>query len=214
MKDKFNFDLDDQGKLKIFEECKEFNSVKGNPYDEFGECSVAIQLIPFCKNVIEIGAGKGKVSHMINKMLSLRGLETQHIAIEMGNGRFRMLERTKRKYGDKFTPIKKNVMQLVDSDYAVFNEKPDCLFVDCEGCLHEFQTTDIGKNIFKSVRFIVNEMDSSPCPPGCDIDEELNDELRSSWKSMGFVKIAEGYGCKDKCACDVWFRDRQDIDEN
>ena len=200
MKDKFNFDLDEHGKLKIFEECKEFHSVKGNPYDEFGECSVAVQVVPLCKNVIEIGAGKGKVSHMINKMLSLRGLETQHIAIELGPGAFKMLNRTRKKFGDKYTPLKKNVNDLTHVDLEVFNEPPDCLFVDCEGCLHKFQTTDIGKSILKSVRFIVNEMDSHHAG-------KCNDELRSSWKSMGFNKIADAYGCGAECECDVWFRD-------
>ena len=65
---KFNFILDNNYKLKIYDNCK-FSGYGFDDNWEIGECSIANQVIPYCKNVLEIGGGTGKVSHIINQIL-------------------------------------------------------------------------------------------------------------------------------------------------
>ena len=79
------FELDDKGKLKIQEKCK-FSGSGFDDNHELGECSVALQIIPKVNNVLEIGGGAGKVSHMINLILQKRGLGRKHIVMEPGSG--------------------------------------------------------------------------------------------------------------------------------
>ena len=68
-----NFVTDNNNRLIIQNSCR----FSGQGFDEdldLGECSVAVQIIPYVKNVLEIGGGTGKVSHMINTILKQRGL--------------------------------------------------------------------------------------------------------------------------------------------
>ena len=85
------------------------------------------------------------------------------------------------------------------SDLSPLNGPPECLYVDCEGCLEDFHKTELGKYVLSNVRFIVNEMDGFARRP------TLDNELRVVWKSYGFKKIGAGYGCyKNSCDTEVW----------
>ena len=194
-----NFILDEKGKLKLYDNCK-FSGYGFNDNHEFGECSVANQIIPLCENVIEIGGGTGKVSHMINTLLKDK---TQHIVIEPGEGGRgnhgnKKIYINKENFGDKYTIIKKYAENLNYNDLKILKKKPDCLYVDCEGCLYKFQETNIGKYILKNVKYIVNEMD------GFIIDKNTNDKIKEQWIKNNFEKIGIGYGCGVRCDTEIW----------
>lgn len=189
------FKLDEKGKFKIYDKCK-FSGVGFDVNHEIGECSVAIQVIPLCKNVIEIGGGTGKVSHMINSLLEDK---TQHIVVEpgvggTGNHGDTIIYENKKNFGDKYTIVKKFAENLVYDDIKILKDNPDCLYVDCEGCLFNFQKTEIGKHILKHVRYIINEMDGN------------NNEIIQQWKDNNFVKIGTGYGCGTWCNTEIWHK--------
>ena len=77
---KFNFILDNNYKLKIYDNCK-FSGYGFDDNWEIGECSIANQVIPYCKNVLEIGGGTGKVSHIINQILKKKKERIQTFSI-------------------------------------------------------------------------------------------------------------------------------------
>jgi hypothetical protein len=185
------FITDQKNRLNIYEECKFFNNSPND--EEVGECSVAHQIIPLVKNVIEFGGGSGKVSNTINNLLKDN---TQHIVMEPAP-RFSLLMDNRRKLNNKYLALHKNAEDLTYKDLEILKEKPDCLFIDCEGCLLKFLNTDIGKYILNNVRFIVNEMDGN------------NEALRKLWSENNFTKIGTGYGCGSQMKCDteVWFRE-------
>ena len=66
------------------------------------------------------------------------------------------------------------------------------MFVDCEGCLSDFFTTDIGKFLLLNVRYVVNEMDGN------------NSVITESLVKYGFRKLNQGYGCGTACVTEVW----------
>jgi hypothetical protein len=193
---KINFEVDKTNKFELKDECY----FDGNGFDknhEVGECSVSIQIIPLVKNVIEIGGGAGKVSHMINKILSNRNLQTQHVVVEPGEGAIgnhgnEKIYANKEMFNDKYTIIKKFCGDLVIDDIKIFNDPPDCLYVDCEGCLKDCQITPFFKYVLTNVRYIVNEMDGH------------NDIIREQWKLYGFKQIGVGYGCGTGCETEIW----------
>ena len=198
---KFDFQLDKKLKLKLFDECN-FSGHGFNDKHEKGECSVAIQIIPLVNNVLEIGGGAGKVSHIINKILKKRNLQKKHIVIEpgkkgIGNHKDKIYK-NKKKFKDQYTIIKKFAEDLTNED---LNFIPDCLFVDCEGCLHKFFETDIGKYCLKNARYIVNENDSMAI-------KKNQQDLRDIFIKYGFSKIAIGYGCGVNCHTEVWFKEK------
>jgi hypothetical protein len=194
---KHKFKTDKSGKLILFDKCK-FKGKGFSKKHELGECSIAIQVVPLVKNVIEIGGGTGKVSHIINTMLADN---TQHIVVEPGvggnghHGDFNIYN-NKAHFKDKYTIIKKFAENLTHNDFSVLKNKPDCLYVDCEGCLHKFQNTEIGKYVINNARYIVNEMDGN------------NKLIIKQWKKHGFVKIGTGYGCGINCSTDIWYKER------
>ena len=194
---KFNFNLDNKGRLKIYDECK-FSGDGFNDDWEIGECSVALQIIPYCNNVLEIGGGTGKVSHIINKELKKRGLERRHIVLEPNDentmGGNDNIYRNKKKFNDNYTILETYANDLTNKDLEILEGPPDCLYSDCEGCIYEFMDTEIGKYVLNNVWFIVHEMDGH------------NDKLREIWKSNGFKKLGEGWGCGVNCETDVWYR--------
>ena len=194
---KFNFDLDDNGKLKIDNNCK-FSGHGFNDDWEIGECSIAYQVVPYCKNVLEIGGGSGKVSHIINKILDKKGISNRHLVLEPNDentmGGNDNIYKNKQKFNDNYTILEKYAENLDMKDLEILDGPPDCLYSDCEGCLYKFFNTDIGKYVLNNVRFIVNEMDGN------------NDNLRNLWKENGFKKIGVGYGCGTSCDTDIWFR--------
>lgn len=192
---KETFQLDNKGKFKIYEECK-FSGMGFNNDHEIGECSVAYQIIPLCTKVLEIGGGAGKVSHIINKILSNKGYEKQHVVVEPGDGGHKdHIYINKKKYNDKYTIVKKYINDITMDDLKELNGNPDCLYVDCEGCLNKFQNTQIGKYILNNVTYIVNEMDSSIVG---------NEELRKQWTKLNFERIGVGYGCRTSCDTEIW----------
>lgn len=192
-----NFDLDESGKLKIDEKCK-FSGYGFDDNWEIGECSIAYQVIPYCKNVLEIGGGTGKVSHIINKILKQKSNQYKHLVLEPNDentmGGNDNIYKNKQKFNDNYTVLEKYAQNLTMEDLDVLGDPPDCLYADCEGCLYEFMNTEIGKYVLNNVRFIVNEMDG------------YNDDLRKIWKDNGFKKIGVGYGCGINCETDVWYR--------
>uniref|UniRef100_A0A6C0I9W9 Methyltransferase n=1 Tax=viral metagenome TaxID=1070528 RepID=A0A6C0I9W9_9ZZZZ len=195
--------MDSSNKMRLYDECK-FTGVGFNEAHEHGECSMAHQIIPLCKNVLEIGGGAGKVSHAINTLLSKRNLETKHVVVEpgsigLGNHGDVNIYENKKNFNDKYTIIKKLCEDLTMDDLHVLEGPPDCLYTDCEGCLHKFFTTDIGKYVLDNVRFIVNEMDGMILK----IDDATIVEL---WKKNGFVLVGSGYGCGTDCETQVWYR--------
>ena len=209
---KFDFKLDEHGIMKIFDECK-FDGYNFGEDHEVGECSVAVQLIPYCKNVVEIGAGTGKVSHVINKYLSENSRGSQHLAIAGGTDKLResggrvveenhALLKNKKLFNDLYTPIFKPANELSFDDLSLLNEKPDCLYVDCDNCLYDFFHTEVGKYVLSTVRFIANEMDG------------MNGWLRNLWRDNGFEKIGFGYShgrldtSHDEWKCEVWYNER------
>ena len=188
----------------IKDECK-FSGSGFNNDHELGECSLAFQVIPYCESVLEIGGGAGKVSHMINTLLSN---PSKHVVIEpgiggRGNHGDEHLWKNQKHYEDKYTIIKKYANELVKNDLKMLGEDgPDCLYVDCEGCLLSFLThSAIGKAILKStkLKYIVNEMDgfTSSIP-------EHDNKLKELLKNNGFVVHAKGAGCGVKCETLVW----------
>ena len=200
-----HFLLDESGKLKINNKCN-YSGVGFDENHEVGECSVAIQIIPLCNNVLEIGGGAGKVSHMINSILAERNLETQHIVVEpgsigYGNHGDENIYLNKEKFKDKYTVVKKLCGDLTMEDIKIFDKPPDCLFVDCEGCLKDCQETAFFKYVLENVRFIVNEMDGFVQSPTCD------QIIKNKWKSFGFKKIATGYGCGVTCDTEIWYKE-------
>ena len=96
----------------------------------------------------------------------------------------------------KYLALKKYACDITHEDLKIFKEKPDCLYIDCEGCLLDFLNTYIGKYLLNNVRYIVNEMDGN------------NDEICKLLTKNKFTKIGTGYGCGEKLACDtkVWYR--------
>lgn len=176
---------------------------KGHGFDEsfeHGECSVAFQLIPHVKNVLEIGGGAGKVSRMINQRLAD---PTRHVVVEpgsegLGNHGDRSLQKNQMDFKDKYTIVKKFAENLVMDDLVVLQGPPDCLFVDCEGCLEVFFQTEIGKYTLRNARYIVNEMDGFVRGP------EVDQQLRHLWKEYGFVLHGIGLGCGITCETEVW----------
>ena len=199
--EKHNFKYDDNNKLKIYDECK----FSGEGFDlnhELGECSIALQIVPLVKNVLEIGGGAGKVSHMINKILKERNLQKNHIVIEPGvDGNSPHKDKiylNKKKFNDEYT-VKKKLAEDLTSDDLDF--VPDCLYVDCEGCLHKFFETDIGKYCLKNARYLVNENDSF-------VIKKKQQDLRDILTNYGFNKLAIGYGCNTGCETEVWYKDK------
>lgn len=202
----FNWELDNKGKMKIYDECNfevmglsAFGKDSANER-EMGECSIAIQVIPLVNSVLEIGGGSGKVSHMINNILQRSDRGKRHVVVEPGaSGQGHMgeesIEINKKNFGDQYTIIKKFAENMDISDLLSLNGPPDCLYVDCEGCLNAFNNTALGKYVLNNVRFIVNEMDGH------------NDELRKVWGDYGFKRIGVGYGCGTECDTEVWYRD-------
>ena len=194
-----NFNLDDKGKLVLDDRCK-FSGHGFNDDFELGECSIAIQVIPLCKNVLEIGGGAGKVSHMINSLLNDK---TQHIVIEpgsegIGNHGDENIYKNKEKFNDEYTVVKKFAENLTKEDLNILNDPPDCLYVDCEGCLDKFHNTEIGDYVLNNVRFIVNEMD------GFVIGANIDNKIREKWQEYGFKKVGTGYGCGISCETEIW----------
>ena len=187
---------------KIDDRCK----FSGEGFDdnwELGECSIAFKIIPHVNNVLEIGGGSGKVSHIINKILSERNLEKKHIVVEpIGKETMKgnHIKTNKKNFGDKYTLVEKYCENMNMNDLKILEGPPDCLYSDCEGCLLKFFKTEIGKYVLKNVRYIVNEMD------GFVINNTLDNELRKLWRDNGLKKIGEGYGCGVNCVTDIWKR--------
>ena len=188
----------------IKDECKFAGSGFGKNH-ELGECSLAFQVIPYCDSVLEIGGGAGKVSHMINTLLKN---PSKHVVIEPGKGGRgnhgdEHLWKNQKHFNDKYTIIKKYANDLVTDDLKKLGEHgPDCLYVDCEGCLLSFLTdSTIGKSILKSkkLKFIVNEMDgfTSSIP-------HHDNQLKKLLKDNGFDVYAKGAGCGVRCETLVW----------
>ena len=203
--DNFNFIYDNNNKLKIYDECK----FKGEGFDEnweVGECSVAFQIIPKCNNVLELGGGSGKVSHIINKLLNDKNIANKHLVLEPNDentmGGNDNIYKNKQKFNDNYTILEKYAEDLDMKDLEILDGPPDCLYADCEGCLYKFFNTDIGKYVLNNVRFIVNEMD------GFTINENIDDNLRNLWKNNGFTKIGVGYGCGTDCDTEVWYKEK------
>jgi hypothetical protein len=175
---------------------------KGHGFDdhfEEGECSVAIKIAPLC-------GGTGKVSHMIQKHLKY---PTRHVVVEpgssgIGNHGDEFLWKNKEVYQDQYTIIKKFADDLTMEDLLPLQGPPDCLFVDCEGCLDSFFRTPIGKYTLQNVRIIVNEMD------GFVLGKDLDDGLRTLWKNHGFRLVDIGYGCGTECTTEVWAKESYD----
>lgn len=166
---------------------------------------MAFQVIPRCESVLEIGGGAGKVSHMINTLLKN---PSKHVVIEpgaggRGNHGDQHLWKNQKTFNDKYTIVKKYANDLVTDDLKKLGKDgPDCLYVDCEGCLLSFLTdSTIGKSILKSekLKFIVNEMDgfTSSIP---NHDHKLKKLLRNH----GFDVYAKGKGCGVRCETLVW----------
>ena len=196
----FNFINDDAGKMKIYDSCKFSGDGFINSH-EIGECSVAVQVIPLCKNVLEIGGGSGKISHMINSILQKRGLGNKHIVMEPGDGGTGNhgdvhIYNNKKNFNDKYTILKKFANDLTMRDLQILDNKPDCLYVDCEGCLHAFFETEIGKYCLQNARFVVNENDSF-------VIGKKQEDLSNILKKFSFNKISVGYGCGVNCETEI-----------
>lgn len=187
--------------IPLVAECR----YTGHGFDEafeVGECSVAVEIIPQVKNVLEIGGGTGKVSHMINSLLKD---PTRHVVVEpgsqgLGNHGDEYLRMNRQLFGDKYTIVNKFAEHLTMDDLAVLGGPPDCLFVDCEGCLEVFFATGIGKYVLQNARFIVNEMD------GHVRHARLDPNLRKVWTDYGFKLYKKGYGCGEVCITEVWVK--------
>jgi hypothetical protein len=168
---------------------------------ELGECSLAYHVIPKCKNVLELGGGAGKVSHVINTLLEDR---TQHVVVEpgssgTGNHGDEHLWKNKEKFGDKYTIVKKFSNDLTAQDLGVLKTDVDCLYVDCEGCLLSFLSdTKIGNHILTKVRYVVNEMD------GFVQNKTHDNDLVKLLHKKGFRLVLSGYGCDKRCKTNVW----------
>ena len=178
------------------------SSFKGtsDPNHEQAECSITFKIIPKCKNVLEIGGGLGKVSHFIN--INLKN-PYNHVVMEpavnsknnTGDWKIgKYLIENKKNHGDKYTIIPKFATELTKKDLKILGGPPDCLYVDCEGCLLGFLKSDIGKFVLKSLRFVVNEMDGN------------NDEIDKILKKNGFKLKHVGYGCGKSCYTNVYQR--------
>lgn len=200
---KFNFEYDENKKLKIYDSCL-FSGDGFSDDHEIGECSIAIQLIPHVKSVLEIGGGAGKVSHMINSILKKRNLENKHIVVEPGSigvgNHKEKIYKNKEKFDDKYTIVKKLAEELTLSDLDLLDQKPECLYVDCEGCLHKFFKTKIGEHCLTHAKFVVNEQDSF-------VIKENQSDLHDILKKHNFNLIDYGYGCGKNCLTEVWYKD-------
>ena len=168
---------------------------------EVGECSLAFEVIPKVKSVLEIGGGTGKVSHIINTLLADK---TQHIVIEPGvggNGNHgdEHLWKNREAFGDQYTIVKKYVNELTKEDLKVLKTDVECLYVDCEGCLLSFlKDTELGKNMLKQVKYVVNEMD------GFTNNATHDPDLIKLLADNDFVIDLVGYGCGISCKTNVW----------
>lgn len=197
------FNLDNNGKIELSDDCK-FKGKGFNINHELGECSIASQLIPHVTSVLEIGGGAGKVSHMINSKLKN---PLKHIVVEpgssgRGNHGDTNLWENKRIFNDKYTIVKKFAHDLEMNDLKTVGYKPECVFVDCEGCLLQFFNTKIGKHVLKHASYIVNEMDGFTNKKVTNIDEKLV----TLWKNNGYKRIGIGYGCGVNCTAEVWYK--------
>ena len=196
------FKYDSENKLKIDDSCK-FAGVGFDENHEIGECSVAIQVIPLVNNVLEIGGGAGKVSHKINSILKERNLESKHIVIEPGEegigNHGSNIYKNKTNFDDKYTIIKKFAEDLTYDDLKIIDGKPDCLFVDCEGCLHKFFETQIGKYCLLNARFVINEQDSH-------VIKKKQEDLSKVLESYNFKLYDLGYGCGEFCLTEIWLK--------
>ena len=195
---KDSFKLDNKGKIKIDNTCKFSGEGFGEDH-EIGECSISTQLIPLCKNVIEIGGGAGKVSHMINTILKNNNVHYQHIVVEpgergTGNHGNINIYKNHDTFKDDYIVIKKLATELLISDFNILDDKPDCLYVDCEGCLYDFQNTEVGKYVLEHVTFVINEMDGN------------NENIIKQWRDNGFIELITGYGCGIACETKVYIK--------
>ena len=100
----------------------------------------------------------------------------------------------KKNFNDKYTILKKFANDLTMRDLQILDNKLYCLYVDCEGCLHAFFETEIGKYCLQNARFVVNEMDG------------YNTEIIQTLSKYNFKQIAVGYGCGINCDTKIWYK--------
>lgn len=112
------------------------------------ECSIVIDIVPNCKNVLEIGSGNEKISSLINKNLKD---STKHILVDIQSNTILPLDNT-----DKYTIINKKPEDLLESDLHLILPI-DCVISHYNESLLKFLKTDIGKKILKSSRIFINK---------------------------------------------------------
>jgi hypothetical protein len=167
-----------------------------NIYEEWGERRVARAFtgVPYCSSVIEFGGGAGSVSAVVQERLRN---PNNHVVIqptlnEMFGG-IAALRETQAACSAQFKIID-HVLEPGEGDSVLqmFDDTPNCIVADCEGCLHgEYEKNP---QLFANIQTIQVERD--------DVDGAY-DQL---FEALDMELIHEGLGCNGKCTTQVWRR--------
>ncbi len=152
-------------------------------FKEQGKCSVAIEVVPRCTNVLELRTGSSdKTSSIINSYMYSKN---KHIVID--------IKTSKTNPGD-YKVIKKRIDQIVLEDVAHITPI-DCLISDCNSCLIDFFRSSLGKNILETLKTVVVE-----------IVDENNNELENILSENDLIHTNTGYGCGISCNTNVYIK--------
>lgn len=164
---------------------------------EQGEAEMANIYAGACKRVLEIGGGKGKVSHYINK--NLKDPE-KHVVVDSGKWYgIKEIQKNRIAWDDKYTIINKPISSVTYSELSkTLGNYPDCIISDCEGCSYEYYKKN--PDILKNVDIIINEMDG------------YNTELRCLWKDKHFRLHAVGSGADGTTTTEMWVKNGAKLD--
>jgi hypothetical protein len=152
-------------------------------FKEQGKCSVAIEIVPLCTNVLEFRTGSSdRTSSIINGFMYNRN---NHIVIDA---------KTDKTYPGEYKVIKKGIEQISLED--IIGISPiDCLISDCNSCLLGFLRSSLGKSVLDSLKTVIVE-----------IIDENNNELEKILTEYDIVHTNTGYGCGISCSTNVYVK--------
>lgn len=168
--------------IKFNSICKD-NSFEGvSDYWKQGECSVVIDIVPYCKNVLEFCPDVGKISSFINRNLKD---PTKHIVVDIEPS---TILHNKNTHNDKYTIIQKNPEDLLESDLDLILPV-DCVISNCNKSFLNFLKTNIGKKILKTARIFISKN---------------NNDISNILLKYDFIHTNTGYGCGINCNTNVY----------
>lgn len=163
------------------------NCYTGGGEGEFGEREMVSKYIKPYNRILEFGGGAGSVSVIIQQNITDKN---KHVVIQPNDkedphamfGGIKQLKKNSESCNCKFTIIdhilKKNEIELI---YRTLGDYPDCMVVDCEGCLvDEYKKNPI---LFSKVECIIVERD------------DQKNEYFDLFKKLKLRHVDSGCGC-------------------